>query len=114
MRTWLARFNRLLDQGLNKEVFDNLRNLLMCALLLAAGTEAVRTKTQLLLDVFSTLVAGWGLILLASVLMLLNMFDGLRKLARTRHHLGLQVLLCLIYVVVAVRVVEIVWNFRAA
>lgn len=114
MRTLLTTFGRLLDRGLNKEIFDNLRNLLMCALLLAAGTDALRSGATLFLGLFGSWLAGWGLIVLAVGLMLLNMCDGLRRLASTRHHLGLQLSLCLVYVVMALRVVEIVWNFRAS
>ncbi|WP_093426406.1 MULTISPECIES: hypothetical protein [unclassified Pseudomonas] len=113
MRTLLSTFTRLLDRGLNKEVFDNLRNLLMCALLLAAGTDALRSGDSLFLGLFGSWLAGWGLITLAGALMLLNMCDGLRRLASLRYHLSLQLLLCLLYVAMALRVVEIVWNFRA-
>jgi hypothetical protein len=112
MRALLTTFGRLLDQGFSKEVFDNLRNLLMCALLLAAGTDALHSVSPLFLGLFGYWIAGWGLIALAVVLMLLNMCDGLRKLAKTRYHLSLQIVLCLLYVVMAFRIVEIVWNFR--
>ncbi|MCU1752688.1 hypothetical protein [Pseudomonas sp. 6D_7.1_Bac1] len=114
MRALMTKFGRLLDQGLNKEVFDNLRNLLMCTLLLAAGTDALRSPSSPIFHLFGYWIAGWGLIALAVALMLLNMCDGLRKLAKTRYHLSLQIVLCLLYVVLAFRIVEIVWSFRAS
>ncbi|MFJ2367331.1 hypothetical protein ACIPIN_27175 [Pseudomonas sp. NPDC087697] len=113
MRALMTKFGRLLDQGFSKEVFDNLRNLLMCALLLAAGTDSLHSPPSPTFHLFGYWLTGWGLIALAVVLMLLNMCDGLRKLAKTRYHLSLQLVLCLLYVVMAFRIVEIVWNFRA-
>lgn len=53
------------------------------------------------------------MIVLSTLLMLLNVSDGIRRLAKLRYHLALQLLLILIYVVVAERVVEIVWVLRA-
>jgi len=47
-----------------------------------------------------------------------RIFEGARHrpvagLAKLRYHLALQLLLILVYLVVAERVVEIVWGFRA-
>ena len=95
MRTFWKRYVALLENDLSAQIFDNVKNLLVCALLFAAN------------------VAGWGLIVLSSMLMLLNVSDGIRRLAKLRYHLALQVLLILVYLVVAERVVEIVWGFRA-
>ncbi|WP_269836005.1 hypothetical protein [Pseudomonas haemolytica] len=43
----------------------------------------------------------------------MNISDGIRRLAKLRYHLVLQLLLILAYVVIAERVVEIVWVLRA-
>lgn len=53
------------------------------------------------------------MIVVSSLLMVLNVSDGIRRLAKLRYHLVLQLLLILIYVLVAARVVEIVWGFRS-
>lgn len=113
-KNYLQHLNQALDRGLTKEVFDNLRNFLMCSLLFAAGSEALHDPGQLFFGLFAWSLAGWGLIALAAALTLLNIWDGLHKLAQLKHHLLLQLLLCLVYVVLALRVVEIVWNFRTS
>lgn len=113
MAELLRHICRLLDNGLNKDVFDNLRNFLMCSLLLAAGSSTLTGDGKVFFGLFAAHMAGVGLIALAVFLMLLNMADGLRKLAKARHPLLLQIILCLVYMLLAVRVVEIVWQFRA-
>ena len=90
-----------------------MKNLLVCALLFAAGTNAVVGQQHLFIGVFASDVAGWGLVILSTVLMFLNVSDGIRRLAKLRYHLALQLLLILVYLVVAERVVEIVWGLRA-
>ena len=103
----------LLENDLSTQIFDNVKNLLVCALLFAAGTNTLLGQRDLFIGVFASSVAGWGLIILSTLLMLLNISDGIRRLAKLRYHLVLQLLLILIYVLVAARVVEIVWGFRS-
>ncbi len=113
MRTLWTRYLALLENDLSTQIFDNVKNLLVCALLFAAWTNALVVPRELLIGIFASSVAGWGLIVLSTVLMLLNVSDGIRRLAKLRYHLALQLLLILIYVVIAERVVEIVWVLRA-
>lgn len=113
MRTLWTRYLALLDNDLSTQIFDNVKNLLVCALLFAAGTNALLGQQKLLIGVFASSVAGWGLIIVSTLLMLLNVSDGIRRLAKLRYHLALQLLLILVYVVIAERVVEIVWVLRA-
>ncbi|WP_178113815.1 hypothetical protein [Pseudomonas sp. CK-NBRI-02] len=46
------------------------------------------------------------------MLLLLNVSDTLHRLAKLPYHTVLQVVLCVLYLVLASRVVEIVWSFR--
>ncbi|MCY1263189.1 hypothetical protein D9M68_177610 [compost metagenome] len=104
-------FQERVEYGLN-QVFDNIRNLVLCALLFAAGTQTLKTHEELFFGLFVSTVAGWGLIVVAALLTLANICVGLFKLSKLRHHVMLQAGLCLIYVVFAVRVVEILWHYR--
>lgn len=113
MRSLWTRYLALLENDLSTQIFDNVKNLLVCALLFAAGTNALVGPHELFIGVFAASVAGWGLIVLSALLMLLNVSDGIRRLAKLRYHLALQLLLILIYVVIAERMVEIVWVLRA-
>ena len=113
MRTLWKRYVALLENDLSTQIFDNVKNLLVCALLFAAGTNTLLGQRELFLGFFASTVAAWGLITLSAVLVLLNVSDGIRRLAKLRYHLALQVVLILVYLIVAERVVEIVWGFRA-
>ncbi|KRP71495.1 hypothetical protein YA0871_05025 [Pseudomonas paralactis] len=113
MRSLWTRYLALLENDLSTQIFDNVKNLLVCALLFAAGTDTLMGRRELFIGVFASNIAGWGLIILSTLLMLLNVSDGIRRLAKLPYHLALQVLLILVYVVIAERVVEIVWGFRA-
>lgn len=113
MRKFWERYLALLDNDLNTKIFDNIKNLLVCALLFAAGSNALHSHHELFLGLFGSSLTGWGLIAVSGGLMLLNISDGLRKLSKLRYHTLLQALLCLLYLVLAVRLVEIVWSFRA-
>ncbi|KPX19029.1 hypothetical protein ALQ28_03774 [Pseudomonas syringae pv. delphinii] len=113
MKKIWGRYLHLLDNNLNTLVFDNFKNLVLCALLFAAGTDAVLGNHHLFLSVFASDVVGYGLIALSAALMFLNICDGVRRLAKLRHHVVLQVVIVLLYLVVSERVVEMVWNFRS-
>lgn len=107
------KYRALLENDLATSVFDNVKNLLVCALLFAAGTNAVRGVHEVFLGFFAMKVTGWGLIGVSALLLLLNISDGLHKLAKLQYHIVFQFLLCLVYLVISIRLVEIVWDFRA-
>lgn len=103
----------LLEKDLCAKVFDNVKNLLVCALLFAAGTSALHTEEPVLLGLLSTRLTGAGLIVISALLMFLNISDGLHRVARMRYHKPLQILLWVFYLILAVRMVQLVWSFRA-
>jgi hypothetical protein len=113
MRKIWRRYLDLLDQDLNTKVFDNVKNLLVCALLFAAGSNALNGNQQIFLGLWGSQLTGLGLITVSAVLMVMNISDGLHRLAKLRYHILLQVFFCLLYLIIAVRVVEMVWGFRA-
>ncbi|MHA6493562.1 hypothetical protein ACX0MV_09990 [Pseudomonas borbori] len=114
MRTLWSKYRALLENDLNSKVFDNIKNLLVCALLFAAGTNAVQGNHQILLGLFAMKLTGWGMIVLSAMLLLLNISDGLHNLAKLRYHVLFQIALFVAYLIFSIRVVEIVWSFRAA
>lgn len=107
------KYLALLDTDFTTQVFDNIKNLLVCALLFAAGTNALGREHQLFMGLLASNLAGWGLILVSALLMVLSVSDGLRRLSKLPYHTAFQIILFLIYLILAVRVVEIVWVFRA-
>ncbi|MFI8382472.1 hypothetical protein [Pseudomonas sp. NPDC079086] len=112
MRKLWSKYLALLDADLSAKIFDNIKNLLVCALLFAAGTDALRGDHQIFMGLWGSTLAGWGLIIVSALLLLLNISDALHRLAKLRHHVVLQVFMFLLYLILAVRVVEIVWSFR--
>lgn len=102
-----------LGRGLSKEIFDHLRNYLMCAFLLAVGTHEATHHESMLLGLVSSEYAGFGVIGISIVLILLNLYDGIKKLSVLRHRLSITAILVVIYVIMSIRVVELTLNYRS-
>lgn len=113
MRKLWKRYVHQLDLDLNTKIFDNVKNLLVCALLFAAGTNVLRSQHEVFMGLAGATISGWVLIGISGLLMLLNISDGLNRLARLPHHRAVQVIFCVVYLILAFRMVEIVWDFRA-
>ncbi|MFV0453470.1 MAG: hypothetical protein ACK5NQ_00410 [Pseudomonas sp.] len=113
MRRIWRKYLELLENDFCAKVFDNVKNLIACALLFAAGTSALHVEQPVLLGLWGTKVAGSGLLLISALLMFLNVSDGLHRVARLRYHLLLQLMLWAVYLIVAIRLVQLVWSFRA-
>lgn len=84
MRGLWRKYLETLDKDLSTQVFDNIKNLLVCALLFAAGTQTLSGDQPFFLGVFAANIAGWGLIIVSALLMFLSISDGLRRLAKLR------------------------------
>jgi hypothetical protein len=103
--------SKLFDSDVVKAIFDHVRNLVVCAFLFAAGSYAgIR---PLINPGPWSLYPGWGMILIAVVLMLLNFGEGIRRLSRLPHPRALIIVVSLLYLIVSARVVEIMVTFRA-
>ena len=103
---------QLLDRDLSTRIFDNLKNSMVCALLFAAGTEALHGEHPLFMSVFSADITGGCLIAFSALLMFINLCDGIRRFGMLRYHLAWQILIVLVYVLLSERLVEMMWNFR--
>jgi hypothetical protein len=114
LKKYWMRYLYLLDNDLNTRVFDSFKNMVLCALLFAAGTNAVQTDHRVFLSLTALNLAGWGIIAVSAALMVLNISDGIRRLGKLRHHFAWQTLTIVIYLIISERVVEIVWSFRAS
>ena len=108
----IRQINTALDEGLAKSVFDHIRNFLMCAFLLAIGTAEFKQHTSHFLGLVSSNYSGVGVIGLSIILICLNLYDGIRRISRTKYHLILTIVLISIYIFLSIRVVEMTWDFR--
>ena len=111
----LDRLNAALSDDLIKEIFDQVKNYLICAFLFAIGVVAFREKTgfffgQITPD--SNAYSGIGIIALSFFLFCLNLFYGVRKISRYRYGSIYSAVLVLLYIIISVRVIELAWNFR--
>jgi hypothetical protein len=105
-------FNSALDRGLIKQVFDHIRNYLICAFILAIGTTELRQQEREFFDLIPATYAGWGVISLAAMLISLNLYDGIRRISKSKYHFVFTIALILLYLFLSVRVIEMAWDFR--
>jgi hypothetical protein len=109
---FIRRLNNALDNGIAKRIFDHIRNYLICSFLLAIGVFAMKQQSGLILGYFVVHYAGGGIILLSVLLFCLNLYDGMRQIASLKYGRSLMVLLTILYVFVALRVIELAASFR--
>ena len=110
---YITRLNLALQSGLSKEIFDHIRNYLICATVLALGTIEFRHHTtSTLFGLISSKYAGIGVIGLSFILIAMNLYDGIRKLSKFRYHTVFTICLVMIYIFFSARVVEMTWNYR--
>lgn len=98
------------DVNNTKAVFDHIRNVLMCALLIAAGVFEGRERIGLIAD-FN--FVGWGLIFIGVVLALINLRVGLSQLSKLAYHRLWMALVLAAYVTASVRAVVVLTAFRS-
>jgi hypothetical protein len=108
----IKRLNSALDRGAIKQIFDHVRNYMICAFILAIGTTELRQEGSQFFDLIPPGYSGLGVIFGACVLICFNLYDGIRRISRSKYHISLTFGLVLMYLFLSVRVVEMAWNFR--
>ncbi len=96
-----------------KLIFDHLRNLLMCTVLLAAGHFQLEHPTGVFSGSTLQRFLGYGVVGIALLLIALNLLDGMSQLNKLRHSHLLKLGLIIAYVIIAIRVVIVTSSFRA-
>ena len=108
----LNSLHSALDKDLTKAVFDHVRNYLMCAFLFAAGSYGIENQSELFLASFLGQTTGQVIIVSATLLALLNFYDGLYKFSKYKYHYSLSAVLIFIYIIISLRIIEITWGYR--
>lgn len=102
------------DDGLNT-LFTHARNVLTGTVIVAAGIYAVHhidaVPTR---GMWTVHIAGYGVAAIGAILLLLNLVDGLRRLARRQHPLALRIAAILCYVAISARLAQVIVYFRSA
>jgi len=84
-------FLKLLDEGMVKSIFDHIRNLFYCTLILAAGFFVNANPPDWLTETSLSQISGYMIIGIAIMLMLLLFVDVMYKLSKLKHHVFLYI-----------------------
>lgn len=116
---WLQRareslIEELFDNDGLTAVFTHARNVLTGAAVLAAGLYAVyHIGNSPLPGMWTVHFAGYGIATFGAILLGLNLFDGMRKLARRKQHRVLNLIVLLFYIGLSVRLTQVILYFRS-
>ncbi len=102
----------LIKDGVVNSIFIHVRNLVYCGLILSAGSFVHSNPPDWLFSTGIDEYSGWVIIGLGVILMLLNMADGLYHLSKLKYNFILYFILVALYLLISIRFVLIMWDFR--
>ena len=108
----INRINEKLENGFTKGLFDHIRNLLMCAFLLAIGTGQLKEQSDMLIGITQGKYSGAGVIAVAFILITINIYDGVRIIRKAKVNILLSISSILLYLFLTLKVFEMAWDFR--
>jgi hypothetical protein len=112
-RGWRELSDELFERDGLSTVFQHARNVLSGAMIVAAGLYAAHhLDTSAVPFAWTVHFAGHVVALIGALLLLLNLCDGLRRLAKRRHGLALRIATIVIYVALTVRLTQVIVVFR--
>ena len=109
---WLAFYGEHIEPA-SKEMFGHVEKMIIGTLIISAGAHVSSNEPAIVL--FGYLrhgLVGRGVELFGVVLLVLNFIDGLYKLARLNWHAAYQIVMSLCYVVLSVRLIQLILAFR--
>jgi hypothetical protein len=101
-----------LDTDVIGLIFQYIRNLALCALILAAGSYAITNQPDWIVSISAYKFWGYILIGIGILLTLLNLVDGLYKLFKLKFHILINIIVSISYVIISFRIVIMIWHFR--
>lgn len=108
----VERINNKFENGLAKDIFDHIRNLLICTFILAIGTNQLQEKNEIIFSVSQGKYVGLGVIAISIILILINSWDGVRVINNAKFNLFITLLLIFLYLFIVVKVLLVGWDFR--
>jgi len=109
---WLTFYAEHIEQT-SKEIFGHVEKLIVGTLIVSAGAHVSSTEPAIVL--FGYLrhgLVGRGVELFGVVLLVLNFLDGFCKLAKLNWHAAYQIVMSICYVVLSVRLIQLILAFR--
>ena len=108
----IDQFHTSLNQGIAADIFNNLRNLVTCTLIFAAAMTAPKHHESLTVFGSFQFYMGSFIALIAIALALLNLYDGAFRIIRRGRHGSLVIAFVVVYVVLSVRIGQLLWELR--
>ena len=102
----IRQINEQLENGLTKGIFDHIRNLLICAFLLAIGTGQLIESTDMFFSITQGKYAGVGVIAVALILIAINIYDGIRIISKAQMNILVTISIVLLYLFLSKRQVN--------
>src|SRR6266566_6876379 len=109
---WLAFYSKHVEP-VSKEIFSHVEKLIIGTLIVSAGAHVSSSEPAIVL--FGYLrhgLIGRGVMLFGVVLLVLNFLDGFYKLAKLDWHAAYQIVMSICYVVLSVRLIQLILAFR--
>ena len=109
---WLTFYQEHLEDA-SKEVFSHVEKMIVGTLVISAGAHVSSNEPAIVL--FGYLrhgLVGRGVELFGIVLLVLNFLDGLYKLAKLDRHAAYQIAMSICYVILSVRLIQLILAFR--
>ena len=109
---WLVFYGEHVEPA-SKEVFSHVEKMIVGTLIVSAGAHV--SSNEPLIVLFGYLrhgLVGRGVELFGIILLVLNFLDGLYKLARLDWHLAYQIAMALCYIVLSIRLIQLILAFR--
>jgi hypothetical protein len=102
----------MVDKGRLDAVFLHLRNLFYCSLIIAAGAYAHANPPEWVRNIYANEIFGYPIIAIGAFLLLLNLAGGIYKLSKLKNRVSFYILITTFYLMLAVRLVIIMTEFR--
>ncbi len=95
------------------EIFSHVQKLIVGTLIVSAGAHVASDEPALaLFGYLRHSLVGRGVEIFGVVLLLLNFIDGLTKLTRLSWHVAYQIAMSFAYIVLSVRLIQLILAFR--
>jgi hypothetical protein len=109
---WLAFYAEHIEQT-SKEIFGHVEKMIVGTLIVSAGAHVSSSEPAIVLFGYLRYgLVGRGVELFGVVLLVLNFLDGFCKLAKLNWHAAYQIVMSICYIVLSVRLIQLILAFR--
>lgn len=110
----VSRLNRKIDSEFIKNIFDHVRNLLICAFLLAVGTSNIKEEDGIFFSISQGSITKSCIVAIALILIAINTYNGIRIINNEKFNRLISISLVFLYLFLTVNILEMGWDLRMA